>query len=49
MSFLNNLMGGGGHGGHSGHSRNPLDLNGDGKVNALGSFLKYKIKCSRTF
>ena len=29
-----NLFGGGHKGG--GHSRNPLDVNGDGKVNILG-------------
>ena len=37
MNLLNGLLGGGGHKGHKGgHGHNPLDINGDGKVNALG-------------
>ena len=35
MNLLNGLMGGGGHKSR-GHSHNPLDVNGDGKVNVLG-------------
>ena len=36
MNLLNGLMGGGGGHKGGGHSRNPLDVNGDGKVNILG-------------
>ena len=44
MNLLNGLLGGGGHKGHkSGHGHNPLDINGDGKVNALGKLIIFSV------